>query len=230
MVVHDDREDSRQRELGHQERAGGQSHGDELAAGNGKGRGRHLAARVVYSVSFLNRAVPLIRGVTRRPPRRGLCLGGGHSSRRVRRHAARRRPGGVRVRARGLFDGPGHLPPAARAIVSSVGRCAAGVRALHRHLRRRRRRRASCFRRARHVCPDRRSGRHAFRCDRPARAGRRACVPTALTLVFEWTTGAMPANWIRALAGFPIGAAAAWLIARANRTVNPEPRTLNPEP
>ena len=44
-----------------------------------------------------------------------------------------------------------------------------------------------------------------------------ALVPTALTLVFEWTTGTMPANWVRALAGFPIGAAAAWLIARANR-------------
>ena len=40
-----------------------------------------------------------------------------------------------------------------------------------------------------------------------------ALVPTALTLLFEWTTGTMPANWVRALAGFPIGAAAAWLIA-----------------
>ena len=53
-----------------------------------------------------------------------------------------------------------------------------------------------------------------------------ALVPTALTLVFEWTTGTMPANWIRALAGFPIGAAAAWLIASANL----EPRTANREP
>ncbi len=42
-----------------------------------------------------------------------------------------------------------------------------------------------------------------------------ALIPTALTLAYEWTTGAMPANWIRALAGFPIGAAAAWLIASA---------------
>ena len=40
-----------------------------------------------------------------------------------------------------------------------------------------------------------------------------ATIPTALTLVYEWTTGVMPANWIRAIAGFPIGAAAAWLIA-----------------
>ena len=53
----------------------------------------------------------------------------------------------------------------------------------------------------------------------PAATARRvllaALVPTALTLIYEWTTGTMPANWIRALAGFPIGAAAAWLIASA---------------
>jgi uncharacterized membrane protein len=40
-----------------------------------------------------------------------------------------------------------------------------------------------------------------------------ACLPTAATLVFEWTTGTMPANWIRALAGLPLGAAVAWAIA-----------------
>ena len=39
-----------------------------------------------------------------------------------------------------------------------------------------------------------------------------AFAPTALTLVFEWTTGVTPANWIRALAGFPLGAAVAWAI------------------
>jgi len=39
-----------------------------------------------------------------------------------------------------------------------------------------------------------------------------ALVPTAITLVYEWTTGAMPANWIRALAGVPLGAAVAWMI------------------
>ena len=54
----------------------------------------------------------------------------------------------------------------------------------------------------------------------PAAAARRvliaALVPTALTLAYEWTTGTMPAHYIRALAGFPLGAAAAWLIARAN--------------
>ena len=43
-----------------------------------------------------------------------------------------------------------------------------------------------------------------------------ALAPTAITLVYEWTSGAMPANWIRALAGVPLGAAVAWLIGRLN--------------
>jgi uncharacterized membrane protein len=43
-----------------------------------------------------------------------------------------------------------------------------------------------------------------------------AGVPTAATLVFEWTTGVMPANAIRALAGLPLGAAVAWAIGMVN--------------
>jgi uncharacterized membrane protein len=43
-----------------------------------------------------------------------------------------------------------------------------------------------------------------------------ACTPTALTLLFEWTTGITPANWIRALAGLPLGAAVAWAIGMVN--------------
>jgi uncharacterized membrane protein len=39
-----------------------------------------------------------------------------------------------------------------------------------------------------------------------------ALVPTAITLGYEWTTGTTPANWIRALAGLPLGAVVAWLI------------------
>jgi uncharacterized membrane protein len=39
-----------------------------------------------------------------------------------------------------------------------------------------------------------------------------ALAPTAITLIYEWTTGITPANWIRALAGLPLGAAVAWLI------------------
>jgi uncharacterized membrane protein len=43
-----------------------------------------------------------------------------------------------------------------------------------------------------------------------------ALIPTAATLVFEWTTGVMPANWIRALAGVPLGVAVAWAIGMVN--------------
>ena len=43
-----------------------------------------------------------------------------------------------------------------------------------------------------------------------------ALMPTAATLIFEWTTGTMPANWIRALAGLPLGAAVAWAIGMVN--------------
>ena len=58
---------------------------------------------------------------------------------------------------------------------------------------------------------------------RSAKAGGRArlmllvaFVPTAATLLFEWSTGVMPANWIRALAGLPLGAAVAWAIGMVN--------------
>ena len=40
-----------------------------------------------------------------------------------------------------------------------------------------------------------------------------AAIPTIATLAFEWTTGQMPANWIRALAGSAIGAAVVSAIA-----------------
>ena len=43
-----------------------------------------------------------------------------------------------------------------------------------------------------------------------------AFLPTAATLVFEWTTGITPSNWIRALAGLPLGAAVAWAIGMVN--------------
>ena len=42
-----------------------------------------------------------------------------------------------------------------------------------------------------------------------------AVVPTALTLLYEWTTGRMPANMTRAAAGMPIGVAVAWLVLHA---------------
>jgi hypothetical protein len=36
-----------------------------------------------------------------------------------------------------------------------------------------------------------------------------ALVPNVLTLAYEWTTGVTPANWIRAAAGFVLGAVVA---------------------
>jgi uncharacterized membrane protein len=43
-----------------------------------------------------------------------------------------------------------------------------------------------------------------------------ATAPTAITVLFEWSTGVTPANWIRALAGVPLGAAVAWAIGMVN--------------
>jgi uncharacterized membrane protein len=37
-------------------------------------------------------------------------------------------------------------------------------------------------------------------------------IPAAATLVYEWTTGATPANWIRAVSGLPIGIVVAWIV------------------
>jgi hypothetical protein len=39
-----------------------------------------------------------------------------------------------------------------------------------------------------------------------------AALPTLATLVFEWSTGEVPANWVRAAAGMPLGGAVAWAI------------------
>ncbi len=48
-----------------------------------------------------------------------------------------------------------------------------------------------------------------------------AVLPSAATLVFEWTAGHAPANAIRFAAGLPIGIAVAWLVrAAAENQVN----------
>jgi len=44
-----------------------------------------------------------------------------------------------------------------------------------------------------------------------------AALPTAATLIYEWTTAQTPANAIRALAGLPLGAAVAWVVMSAAR-------------
>jgi uncharacterized membrane protein len=43
-----------------------------------------------------------------------------------------------------------------------------------------------------------------------------AAVPTAVTLIYQWTTDDTPANWVRALAGAPIGAAVAWIVGEVD--------------
>jgi len=42
-----------------------------------------------------------------------------------------------------------------------------------------------------------------------------AAAPTAATLMFEWTTGIMPSNGVRALAGAAVGVATAWIVNQA---------------
>jgi len=41
-----------------------------------------------------------------------------------------------------------------------------------------------------------------------------AVAPALATLIYEWVTGDVPANWIRAASGVPIGVAGAWLVVR----------------
>jgi uncharacterized membrane protein len=43
-----------------------------------------------------------------------------------------------------------------------------------------------------------------------------AALPTAVTLVFEWTTGVTPSNAIRFAAGLPLGAVVSWLVVQVN--------------
>jgi uncharacterized membrane protein len=41
-----------------------------------------------------------------------------------------------------------------------------------------------------------------------------AAVPTLATLAYEWTTGHVPSNLTRAMAGVPLGGVVAWIVAR----------------
>ena len=45
-------------------------------------------------------------------------------------------------------------------------------------------------------------------------------LPSALTLIYEWTTGEMPSNHLRFVAGIPIGLAVAWVVVAACRDAN----------
>jgi uncharacterized membrane protein len=44
-----------------------------------------------------------------------------------------------------------------------------------------------------------------------------AAAPALVTLAYEWTTGRMPANWIRGLSGVPLGAMLAVVVLSAVR-------------
>jgi hypothetical protein len=44
-----------------------------------------------------------------------------------------------------------------------------------------------------------------------------AALPTAVTLIYEWTTGITPSNAIRAIAGASLGAAIAFVVLEALR-------------
>ena len=39
-----------------------------------------------------------------------------------------------------------------------------------------------------------------------------SATPIAITLLYEWTTGITPANWIRAASGLSLGGAVAWIV------------------
>ena len=51
-----------------------------------------------------------------------------------------------------------------------------------------------------------------LRHDNPRVVFALAALPTAATLLYEWTTGVMPSNWIRAAAGLCLGAAVAIVV------------------
>jgi uncharacterized membrane protein len=43
-----------------------------------------------------------------------------------------------------------------------------------------------------------------------------ALVPSAITLFYEWTTGVVPPNWVRAASGVLLGAVGAWIVLAAS--------------
>lgn len=54
----------------------------------------------------------------------------------------------------------------------------------------------------------------------PARLAVLAALPTAATLLFEWSSGVTPSNTIRFAAGLPLGVLASWLVLAAPAQVN----------
>ena len=54
-----------------------------------------------------------------------------------------------------------------------------------------------------------------------------AGVPALATLLVEWTTGRMPAGWIRALSAVPLGGLIAWIVATGPQ--GKRPRRVEPD-
>jgi Predicted membrane protein (DUF2085) len=54
-----------------------------------------------------------------------------------------------------------------------------------------------------------------------------AALPALASLVYEWTTGHMPAHWIRAATGVPLGATVAWLILSSMPRRTPAENQVN---
>ena len=194
MVIHDDREDARQRELGHQQRARRRARrrrGGARDDGHGA-RVYHLAASRVYAIDARCRAAAsrVRRRASRGAGRSLLPLA------RVRRGSAAAVGARLRARRSRLRRRQPDLPSAARAIVSPLGRrscrCARAARASTSARRvaaiagRRRRARRACRGTARIAAPSAR---------RVARSLLVAALPTrARRCVYEWTTGDMPAQ------------------------------------
>ena len=218
MVVHDDREDARQRELGHQQRRRRRARRRRRGRGRRDGRWTSSLREKCTPYPF-SRAVAASRRSSRAVgacgplslPLAALPRAGPHAS-----------SVGVRVRARGLRDRQPRSAISCRSGRFICGarrcRCARAARDL--------RRRAPLARRDRVVAAASRRSRAAIAASREPRA--RCCsprCPTAGDARLRVDDRLMPANWIRALAGLPLGAAVAWLVRAVEpmRTVNREP-------
>jgi uncharacterized membrane protein len=51
-----------------------------------------------------------------------------------------------------------------------------------------------------------------------------AAIPALATLIYEWTTGDVPSNWVRFATGLPLGIVASWLVRAPAVT---RPRNVN---